>query len=218
MSDWSILPGSVVFVIGPTTCGKSRYVMSLLGNKASLLNGPITGNLIYSYGIHSPMVNNISQQFPGALLSERLDEEILSKPEKFFNPHKLDVWIIDDLATEVYDSKQMTEMITRGAHHLRVTIIIIGHALFDGGKYRKKQHENGHYFILFKSPRSRQSIGIFARTIGVASPAKITAAYKECTQEDKYSPLIIDCRPETHPRLVLLSSILPQQYPVTVWE
>ena len=61
--------------------------------------------------------------------------------------------------------KRITDLFTKGSHHRHLSVIYIVQNIFHKGKGDEKYQSNGHYIVLFKSPRDRQEISILARQI-----------------------------------------------------
>ena len=222
---WNFVPDSIVYLTGPTGAGKSEFILHLLSNQYSLLGGdPLNppSSITYCYGFHSSIISRISLLYPEIRLHQGLDKDMLSSPETYFSAKKNlteslhNLLIIDDLGPECAESIAFTRLLTQGSHHLNITIIIVTHSLFFEGKQRKLQMQQASYFVLFKSPRSTDSVARMSSQIATVSPQLVKYAFKTICQLE-YIPLIIDVHKATNSDLTLLSHILPEQYPITVY-
>lgn len=222
---WYFQPNSSIYLVGMSGCGKSSFALKLLENHCALLGGSPENppkSITYLYNIHNPMVDIISH-LPNSTVRQGLDPEIINTPEKFFGTptekqlkHLGHVLIVDDLGVEFSDSPAFTKLFTQGVKHLGITLIVMVHSLFFPGKDRKLQQNNANYIVLFKSPRALASVAHMSRQLAIGNPKKLLFAYQSIC-ELEYIPLIVDLGIQTHPELMLVSHIFPDQYPVNVY-
>ena len=66
--------------------------------------------------------------------------------------------IFDDLASELANSKFLTNLFTKGSHHKQLNIILISQNLFQQGREMRTIGLNTEYYIIFKNPRDRSQI------------------------------------------------------------
>lgn len=231
---WSILPDSVVYLVGPTASGKTEFALKLCSNASSMLSSSPnrktpSGSVNYWYNIHSSAVLKMESIFPNVKLHQGLPSSILSDPSKYFSPRSSksiddaspvglhNLVVVDDLALECAESANFTRFLTQCVHHLDISVIILVHSLFFEGKYRKLQMAQASYFILFRAPRSMGSLASLAGQMSLTSPNLLKYAFADiCTKE--YIPLVIDVHKNTDPELTLLSHIFPNQYPICVYQ
>lgn len=227
---WDFAPQSLIYITGPTQAGKSEFVLRLLQDNARMLGGspdnpPIS--LTYLYGIHSPMVHRITQlPLPSVKVFQGLDSQVIDGVETYFSaqvepdensPPKLrHILVLDDLAQEASDSVAVTRLLTQGIHHLGITVIFLTHSIFFDAKQRKLQQQQASYFVLFRSPRSMESVIRLGRQISFPSIEGLRYGYQSINALH-YTPLVIDLHKDTNPEISILSHIFPEQYPVSVY-
>ena len=68
------------------------------------------------------------------------------------NPSQNNVLIIDDLMDEAGDDKSVTDLFTKGSHHMNISIIYIVQNIFPKGRESQTISLNAHYMFLFKNP------------------------------------------------------------------
>ena len=56
------------------------------------------------------------------------------------------------LMQEVVQSPQVTQLLTRGTHHLELFAITLMQNLYPGGREQTTQNRNYHYTVLFRNP------------------------------------------------------------------
>lgn len=225
--DWKFLPDTIIYLCGQTASGKSTFLAALLENDARLLSGSSSHppNVFYCYGMHSPMVHTLSQSPLDIKLVQGLDANLLENLEDHLHPRPSNVSpdilhnliIFDDLAIPTANSAAFTRLLTEGVHHRSTTVIVICHSWFFDGKFRRLQMSQGSYFVTFRSPRSMDSVCRLAQQLSLVSRKSVKEAFKHICSLN-YIPLIIDAHKDTHPQLSLISNILPEQYPVTVYQ
>lgn len=221
---WSFQPQSLIYLVGPSQVGKSEFALRCLQDNAALLGGSESNkplSLTYLYNFHNPMVHKISQlPLPNVVVRQGLDPAIIETPEDYFGmPQKGlgHILVIDDLGTESANSPAVTRLFTQGVHHLNLTIIIINHSIFFEGKERKLQQQQATYMVLFKSPRSLDSVCRLSQQLGGLGSLKALKFAFSCICAQDYTPLVIDLSKDTDQQLMLVSNILPEQYPVVVY-
>ena len=69
------------------------------------------------------------------------------------NPSQNNLLIIDDLMTEAGDDKSVTDLFTKGFHHMNLSIVYIIQNIFPKGRESRTISLNAHYMFLFKNPR-----------------------------------------------------------------
>ena len=73
--------------------------------------------------------------------------------------------VLDDLMAHSGKDKRIADLFTKGSHHRNLSVIYIVQNVFHQGKEMRNISLNAHYIVLFKSPRDRQQISIFARQV-----------------------------------------------------
>ncbi|GBO29614.1 hypothetical protein AVEN_268086-1 [Araneus ventricosus] len=92
---------------GPTGCGKTYFVRDLLHCKREMFS-PVSDKIVWFYGIHQPLYDNI----PEVTFVEGLP----LKFQEYLGKHTL--FIIDDLMSHGANQKLLTDLFTKGSHHL----------------------------------------------------------------------------------------------------
>lgn len=142
-------------IVGPSHCGKTVFTIGFIDKRHSLFKQPIN-RVIWCYGIYQPDLNQLLQ---GRGFTTR--DGILPVDEIQSN----DIIVLDDLLNQSTNSKEVTDMFTRAAHHKPCFIIFIMQNLFPPGKEARTRSLNTHYYVIFKNPRDQSQFNTFARQV-----------------------------------------------------
>ena len=157
---------------GPSQSGKTHFILQLLERREELFNQPIK-KVLWCYGILNSQLQN--------LLMEKDYQIHRGLPtESDIEPNS--ICVLDDLLTESENSKEVTNMCTRVAHHKSCFIILIVQNLFPSGKDSRTRSLNTHYYVIFKNPRDKLQFETFARQIDPHKSKSLIAAYEDATK------------------------------------
>jgi hypothetical protein len=112
------------------------------------------------------------------------------------SPRPRNLVILDDQMSEAGDSKELSQLFTKGSHHRNLSIIYITQNMFDKGRSMRSVSLNAHYMVIFKSPRDKTQIGYLGRQMFPSNSKFIVDAFDDATTEP-YGYLMVDLRPET---------------------
>lgn len=177
-----------LIVSGPTSSGKTHLTRSLLSHHkltTDINKERIT--ILYCFGqfqdLFKHQIANTNTIYHEGLIGESELKKI-----------RPDVVIIDDLMEAVGDSVEMTNLFTKGSHHLNISVCFIVQNLFLQSKYMRTISLNSHYIILLRNPRDKLQVSNLGRQIMPGETKFFNAVYNEATREP-YTHLIIDLHP-----------------------
>lgn len=172
-------------VAGATGSGKTVLVRKLLSSHAIVINGlkQERPRVLWCYGIkqslHDESILNCDVTY-----SEGMNEtEILS-----FKP---DILIVDDLMQEKAGDQSLSNIFTRGSHHLGMSVIFMVQNLFAKGSKMRTISLNAKYIILMKNPRDKSQIYALGRQLFPDKGAYFRDSYEDATKE-AYGYLLVD--------------------------
>ena len=179
-------------VAGPTGCGKSSWIESLLRNLRKIVPRP--EKIYWCYSEWQKLYETIT----GVEFIEGLiDIESLNKDVR-------NLVIIDDLMEEKDDS--VTKLFTKVSHHRNTSVLYITQNIFEKHKDSRTISLNAQYMIAFKNPRDPSQIQHLARQMyPTKSDYMMDAFLKATTEEHGY--LYIDLTQSTPEGYRLRSSI-----------
>ena len=125
------------------------------------------------------------------------------------NPSQNNVLIIDDLMAKAGDDKSVTDLFTKGSHHMNLSIIYIVQNIFPKGRERRTIRINAHYMFVFKNPRDPSQINSLGRQLYPTHPRCLGEAYQNATKEP-HTYLMVDLKQQTPEALWLCMGILPK--------
>ena len=168
-------------IVGPSHSGKTVFALSLLDKRHELFKKPIN-RVIWCYGVYQ---SNLIQQ-----LQQRsfvINDGILPVGEIQSN----DIIVLDDLLNQSTNSKDVTDLFTREAHHKPCFVIFLMQNLFPPGKEARTRSLNTHYYVIFKNPRDQSQFNMFARQVRPTKWKALIEIFSHVTSEP-YQYLFLD--------------------------
>ena len=113
--------------------------------------------ILYCYRIYQTLFDEMERNVPnftckqGLPSSEELDQFTMDRRHKLI--------VIDDLMHRVVQDKEMELLFTQGAHHRRVSVIIITQTIYPRGKHARTIALNMWYLVLIKNLRVASQVG-----------------------------------------------------------
>ena len=140
-------------VLGPTSCGKTRFVFKLVDYVDSMIEPPPT-KIVYCYGEYQQLF----RQYPQVYFREGLPDM------NNFDGREPVLLVVDDLMHETNET--VANLFTKGSHHRNVSVLFLVQNLFPKNKFARTISLNAHYMVLFKNPRdaTRESVCKFSTT------------------------------------------------------
>lgn len=181
--DARLKNASTIIVAGPSQCGKSTLVESMVRMKDELFRESIS-RVIW----HCAYVPN--EKLPGVDYKLGLPEQMNES-----EPHCL--MIIDDFMQELSNSSMLTSMMTKAVHHVPMTLIYITQNLFSKGGDNKTRRLNSNYLIVFKNPHDKAQVNYIGRQMYPRDKDFLSNAFDDATSKHPYSYLFIDCQQDT---------------------
>lgn len=191
-------------VSGPSFSGKTVWVRRLLKNYL-LLTDIKTPRLkvLWIYGIeqasHKQPIENVDIMYSSVLPTE--DDLKRLRPQ---------VVVLDDIMDIASDSKTVSQIFTRSAHHLNFSVILIVQNFFNKGKVMRTISLNTQYIVMYKNPRDQLQAMTLGRQIFPNDLKYFIEAYEDSTS-NPYSYLLVDLKSSTDNDMRLRSRVLPEE-------
>lgn len=183
-----------IFIVGPSSSGKTVFTKSLLQNANATFEKPFS-KMFYCYSIWQPIYDEMKSSIENIEFYKGFpDMDLLTEWGNLSGEKCL---VIDDLLLEASDSKELIFLLTVGIHHYSLTLIFIFQSLYFKGKAMRTASLNCHYFILFKNYRDQLQIQTLGKQIFPGQSKYFMDAYMKATSV-KYRPLIVDLNPHTN--------------------
>lgn len=177
---------------GPTSCGKSSWLKSLLKNKHKIVPTPEV--VYWCYSEWQPLYETIPDVLfvDGLIDIEQIDT------------NKRNLVILDDLMDEKNDS--ISKLFTKLSHHRNISVMYVTQNIFEQHKDSRTISLNTQYMIAFKNPRAPAQIQHLARQIYPANSHYMLDAFLKATAKP-HGYLFIDLTQATPDNYRLRSSI-----------
>ena len=195
--DFRLLSDRTMCVAGPSQSGKTHFIIQLLEQRNELFKTPIK-SVKWCYGIHNMSLQNL-------LRSKGFDVFHGIPNEEDLEPNS--ICVLDDLIGESENSKQVTNMFTKVAHHLPCFIIFVSQNLFPNGKESRTRSLNTHYYVIFKNPRDKLQFQILARQMVPNNSKLLVDIFQDATQRS-HGYLLIDLTQECPDKFRFRANIL----------
>jgi septin family protein len=104
-------------VAGPTKAGKTTFVKNLIKNRSNLISEPLS-KIWWCYGEYQESYEELKNDV--LFIKGFPDMSVLREHSPL--PQLL---ILDDLMQELQNDSHLTELFTRGCHHLNISVIHI---------------------------------------------------------------------------------------------
>jgi len=132
-----------LIVAGPSSCGKSTFVIRLLECREQLCD--VFKNIVW---FHSE--NNAPHHLKNVTFVKGVPD--------FENPQNVPTLIVlDDLMDSAYSTK-VSQLFTKGSHHRNISIVLVTQNLFYQGASSRDISLNSKYIVVFKNPRDKTQI------------------------------------------------------------
>ena len=204
---------SNILVSGCSQSGKSEFTKQLILNAQHLFHTKPT-ICIFVYTHWQPSYGEIQQAMGDKVLfTEEIPTE--DRLKEVMANHKHGLFIADDKASEIGTNSFFHDLLTRIAHHMRLTTVLIVQDAALSGKLRSSVLKNTHVNVLLRSPRERMYLRNLA--IMMNDYKCIMAAFDDATSAP-YGYLIIDTHPNASVDHKLRSRIFKHDGPCVIYQ
>lgn len=172
-TDLKLKMNNTMMVVGPSNCGKTVFVCSLIKNKQLHFDKPIK-RVVWCYGEMKPKMKNVT--FVRGIPNVDAIKEG-------------DLVILDDLAFDSNNDKDITALFTKISHNRRIFTIFITQNMFHTGGQNRTRSLNTHYFVLFRNPRDAMQVKYLARQM---DRPHLIDVFEDVTKNKPYSYVLVD--------------------------
>ena len=175
--------------------------------------------IMICYSVFQPLYAELQRSHPEIIFKVGLpsrDELIyLGGDDKDNIEHS--ILIIDDLMSQVCNSKNMEELFVTLAHHRKITCVFLTQNLFYQGKCSRTISLNSWYFILLKARRDLKQIKQLASQIlGGNDITGFMLAYQDVLKTD-FGYLVVDISPRGERKYMLRTNVFPDDPPTVAY-
>ena len=202
-----------IALYGPTQCGKTRFVLTLLKNANVMFTKKID-EIYYCYEAWQECYEEIQiiEGVKKVNMFHGLPSVNECKKWSYMKNHIIVVF--DDLMTELSNDKEMVKFVTVYSHHMNITMIVLLHNIFP--PKLRTMSLNTHYVVLFKNKRDTLQVETFARRVMHDKIKYFFACYKKAVSIP-YGYLFVDLHPHSDEKYELRTRIFPYETPTIVY-
>jgi len=190
---------------GPTCSGKTYLLRKILERGEEMINGA-PQNIIWCHGMYQTAHDEMIQTIPNITFLEGLPSDLESR----IDPTIRNLVVIDDLMNELSNDKRLTNIFTKGCHHLNLSCVFILQNMFCQGKELRNVSLNAHYLLIFKSPRDSSQITHLAKQMYPGHIKFMQEAFNDATAKP-YGYLLCDLKPDTPEEFRLRTNLFPEE-------
>ena len=208
------VPTPVSWILsGATMSGKSRFIFKLLLNKNHIFDKPID-KVYYCHSIDQQLYHEMREKIDNIVFYQGLP-----------NMDEMTEWskegsvliVFDDLQEEITSSKEASDLMLQGVHHLGLSSIMVLQNLYTKNRYSRNLALNSQVYVLFRNRRDMTQMATFGRQI---MPNKCSAFVEICQHAfDHYGYLMVVTDPRLeHNELMLRSNIFQEEGPTVIYK
>ena len=209
--------GCKMMIVSGTGGGKTSWASKLVRFKEEMFPDEPPRRTMFCYSIWQEIYQELQQEFPEIIFKNGLPskDELMELSGGDHVEHSL--LLIDDMITELCESKDMEQLFTTLSHHRRISVLAMTQNIFYQGKCARTISLQTWYFALLYARRDIKQIKNLASQIyGGGSTKPFMEAYFD-TQKDKYGYLFVDISPHGDKKHMLRTSIFPDESPTVVY-
>ncbi len=201
-----------MFLGGPTGSGKTHFTRRLIENRREMFED-YPEAVHYCYVEWQPKLFG-EMQAGGIYFHQGLPTlEIIRKwSTEAGGKHML--LILDDLQTQISESKEMATVFTIISHHLCISVIYLCQNINHQGRAARDISLNCHYLVLFNSKRDKLQISHLARQIFPGQNQFLMQAYENAVVSRDHGYILIDLHPLSKREYMVRTDIFPGEFPI----
>ena len=210
--------GSKIIVAATSGGGKTSWAIKLIKYREEMFPEEPPEKIMICYSMFQPLYREIQKEIPTIIFKYGLPtkEELMELSGDGEPKHSL--LIIDDLMSQLSNSKEMEELFVTLAHHRKITCLFLTQNIFYQGKYARTISLNTWYFVILTIRRDIRQLKLLAGQIvgGGTALNSFVRAYED-TQKQKYGYLMIDVSPHSVKKHMLRTNVFPDDPPTVVY-
>ena len=192
---------SNILISGPTGSGKTQFVSRILRTKNI---DPFPTRILYLYSEWQSEYDKLLESIPEIIFQRGFPDKLMDS----FSANQKNLLILDDQMRKAGDTKELSDLFTKGSHHRNLTIIYIVQNLFDKSKSMRTASLNSQYLVLFKSPRDKTVVQHLGNQMFPKNTKFLVDSFSDATQAP-FGYLLIDLRQDTPEEMRVRANIFP---------
>ena len=136
-------------------------------------------------------------------------------PSDFKNPRgQACLFILDDLLNDVYSSRQVCDLFTKGSHHRNISVILITQNIFHQDRHCRDISLNAQYLVLLKNVRDRSQFSRLAQQVYPQNREALYSSYLQATARP-HVYIVLDLTQGINELLRFRIAIFPDESPAS---
>lgn len=184
-------PTASHLIVGQSCSGKTQYLFRFLRHLDELYPETKFKDIVWCYG-HSGSLKDIPKD-----IRKKITKFQEGFPKKFENLETPAIVILDDLFSDLFQSKDFLNLLTRGVHHTGLTLLCTAQAATLAEKYTRACLANFQYLTLFWSWRDRNLFSHIARQIAGSEWRNLLQSFECLSATECWPYLFADLHPQS---------------------
>lgn len=198
-------------IAGQTGSGKTRFVYRLLKHLKEMFPDEPPEAVLYCYGIHQPLFEDMEKTIPHLSFHEGLPS--METVREFTTDRRHRLIVLDDLMHRVVRDVDMELLFTQGCHHRRLSVLFLTQNLYVQGARSRTIALNTTYLVLMKNVRDVSQIATLGRQLYPGKSKVLLEAYEDATATP-YGYLVVDMSPHSYDAYRLRTHVFPREDPI----
>ena len=192
---------TTIQVSGPTRYGNTRFVRRILVEQ---LIQPFAILITWVYSEWQPDYDTIRERYPGIEFEKLWRDEIFDS----LNPEQRNILVQVDQMGLASSSTSVAYRLTKGSHHLNLTVIYLEQNVYNQGKSQRTISLNSHYIVVFRNGRDASHIRFMAYQICPNDGKWLVGLFTDATSKP-FGYLVLDHHPSRPKDQTVVNNILP---------
>lgn len=160
----------------------------VLKNAKAMYEGEPPDRILYCFGIHQPLFDEMAQTIPNISFHQGLPT--MDTIEEFTAERKHRLIVLDDLMHRVVHDVDMELLFTQGCHHRRISVLFLKQNVYIQGNRSRTIALNTTYLVLMKNVRDASQIATLGRQLFPGRSKILTEAYTDAVTSTPYGYLM----------------------------
>lgn len=203
IEKFKIFHPSTCCIVGPTSSGKTSFIINLLNNKDDIFDRKIN-KVIWCYKSYQSKYDEIKSD-------NIIFHEGICDLREIQKDGTNAILVLDDVMSDL--NKTVADIFTVYSHHLNTTVFFLAQNLFPRNRFMRDVTLNTQYLILFAQRRDLSQLTVLARQTFPGLSKDFLKVYNEMVSK-KYGYCVLDMHPSNLQRILLRTNIFPEEHEI----
>lgn len=205
--------GCKMFIVAAASSGKTTWCFNLIRFRKEMFPKEPPSKVMLCYSVYQSLYDDMIREIPEIILKPGLPtyDELIALGDNDQGGIDHSLLLIDDLMSELCQSRDMEKLFVNLAHHRKISVIYMAQNLFFQAKCSRTISLNMWYFVLLNARRDRRQLKQLASQIlGGGKTEQFLEIFDDCTKK-KYGYLFVDVSPHGEKKHMFRTNILPNE-------